>query len=84
MEITSSRKVTTFEMEGSRSGGGGMSVTRSSRTVQGGGGGGEMIIEKSSKTIQGGSGVSEGSASVTKVANNKKVILELLLNVLVM
>ena len=43
-----------------------------------------MIIEKSSKTIQGGSGVSEGSASVTKVTNNKKVIQELLLNVLVM
>lgn len=80
MEITSSRKVTTFEMEGSRSGGGGTSVTRSSRTVQGGGGGGgEMIIEHSSKTMQGGSGVSEGSASVTKVANNKKVIQELLL-----
>ena len=45
MEVTTTRKVTTFEMEGG-SGGGSMSMTRSSTSSSGGSGGGRKCTQR--------------------------------------
>ena len=65
MEVTTTRKVTTFEMEGG-SGGGSMSMTRSSTSSSGGTGGGSMSMSKTST-----SGVSGGEISMSIVREGK-------------
>ena len=68
MEITSTRKVTTFEMEGG-TGGGSMSMTRSSMSSSSGGGGEvSMSIIREGRT--GGAG---GSIEISQVWSCHKI-----------
>ena len=67
MEITSTRKVTTFEMEGG-TGGGSMSMTRSSMSSSGGGGGGSMSMTRSSTSSSSGGG---GEVSMSIIREGK-------------